>query len=200
MMPQSIRLHKDAFFSMEVFCCPIAVVRKRSCLRSGGRYNVEMVQGGSGMDIKEIDAIGQRPEDAASASPHELPATLEAKSWCGKYVLPSSAFTRDVVGAKALNLIRLRVRSYLHKIQKLESLSRILRFTDRHYMRSKCCSANVSRLQHLPPRSSREKADVRLFAMAMPSRRCAPSASLAFAGECVSPICETLQMSQAKQQ
>ncbi len=35
--------------------------------------------------------------------------TLRTRAWCGQWAVPSSAFTAELVGAKSLNTIMLRV-------------------------------------------------------------------------------------------
>lgn len=81
-----------------------------------------LLQDGLGMEIVEIEVVGQSLKNndiVMTSSPH---AMIVPKSWCGSFVLPSSAFTPDIVGAKALNLLRLRV-SWQSIIIQMQNLS-----------------------------------------------------------------------------
>lgn len=59
-----------------------------------------------------------RAEGNASAADIKL----RTRAWCGQWAVPSSAFTPELVGAKSLNTIMLRVRAACSKLIKSEHI------------------------------------------------------------------------------
>lgn len=75
------------------------------------------------MEIEEFKSL----EDMGTLSeePHrsETPQ-ISRKQWCGTYAVPSADFHAEVVGAKSLNTIKLRVSFFLASLSRLSCKSR----------------------------------------------------------------------------
>lgn len=76
---------------------------------------VTPTQDGSEVTFKEAaePAVGSTSGGASGATP-SASAPLVAKTWCGKFAIPSTEFSPETVGAKSLNSAKLQVRHIDH--------------------------------------------------------------------------------------